>query len=367
LYYALNSHHMKKFFIYFFGILFFIAIASGTGIFLASLRAKSIARSTTKSINNQAETTAISSVANDLANEGQIIKKEENSSISEAEKSQENNNSSNNQDKAAANLTFAVIGDTQYFKAGNSSGGLQRTVAKIKNQNPNLVFALGDLLGSCDGKNGCQSKLNEWKSALGTIFSKTYVTMGNHDRTGGSDADAAFQNFFSFPTNGPSGFSELTYSFDSGNSHFVVLDSEKPEEHLINKTQRDWLESDLGATKKENIFVFYHEPAYPVSSKIDESLDTESKDRNALWDIFVKYKVKAVFSGHEHIASRRKVAGIYQFGFGNTDSFDHDMPKAGVAEYAYRGKNYGLIEVNGSKVTVKTFSVDGKLLNSVTF
>ena len=124
------------------------------------------------------------------------------------------------------------------------------------------------------------------------------------------------------------------------------------------------LKTDLQASSKELTFIFFHEPAYPVSSKIDESLDKNKSDRDALWKILADEKVTAVFSGHEHIASRKKIDGIYQFVFGNTDSFDHDLPAAGVAEYSYQGESFGLVEAEDKKITVKTFSVDGKELNS---
>ena len=51
--------------------------------------------------------------------------------------------------------------------------------------------------------------------------------MGNHDRVGENKADSIYQKVFAMPTNGPSGYSELTYSFDFENSHFVVLSSDK--------------------------------------------------------------------------------------------------------------------------------------------
>lgn len=271
-----------------------------------------------------------------------------------------------NQEAQELKTTFAVIGDTQRFEAGNNAGGFQKAVSQIKKQNIDLAVAIGDIVSSCDRKNGCEGKLNDWKNVLGPLFSKTYVTMGNHDRTGDENADELFQKFFSFPTNGPSGFGEFTYSFDLNDSHFVFLDSAKPREHVINKTQRDWLEKDLSVNKLENTFVFYHEPAYPVSSKIDESLDAESGERDALWNIFTRYKITAAFSGHEHIASRKKIGGIYQFVFGNTDSYDHDLPKPGMAEYAYQGQSFGIVEINGKSITVKTLSVDGKILDTFT-
>lgn len=156
----------------------------------------------------------------------------------------------------------------------------------------------------------------------------------------------------------------MAYSLDVKNAHLVFLSSDKPEENIINSEQRDWLKKDLQSNSKELTFVFFHEPAYPVSSKIDESLDVNKKDRDALWDLLISEKVTAVFSGHEHIASRKKIKGLYQFVFGNTDSFDHDLPKAGVAEYSYQGKSFGWVEVADKKVTVSTFLVDGKLLNA---
>ena len=266
--------------------------------------------------------------------------------------------------KTTNKFRFAIIGDTQRFETGNNSGGLQKAVENIKRQGVALVFSLGDVVSNCD--DGCSKKIDSWKGALGSLSGKTYVIMGNHDRADGNKSDKKFQDAFNFPTNGPSGYSELVYSFDYENSHFVVLNSEKPEEHLINIAQRNWLEKDLSMAKKENIFVFFHEPAYPLSNKINESLDVNKKDRDALWDIFKKYNVTAVFSGHEHIHSRRSINNILQFIFGNTDSFDHDLPKTG-ADFSYKGKAFGIVEVDRKSIKVKTISVDGRIINEFAF
>lgn len=267
-------------------------------------------------------------------------------------------------DESRIRFSFAVLGDTQYFKAG-SNGGYQQAVNNIKRMNPNLVFAVGDLVSSCDEKAGCEGKFGAWKSVLGPLVSRTYAAQGNHDRTGGKKADEAWEKAFNyFPANGPEGFVHFVYSLDLENSHFVVLATDKPEENDINKTQLDWLERDLAKNKKENIFVFFHEPAYPTNSKIGESLDESPGDRDRLWNILTKYKARAVFSGHEHIQSRRKVGNIYQFGFGNTESFDHLAPKAGMAEYFHVGQAFGLVEVDEKNITVETYSVQGNLLNS---
>jgi len=264
-------------------------------------------------------------------------------------------------------FSFGVLGDTQQFDSKNESGGLQKAVKNLSSANVEAVMTVGDLISKCDGGTACQSKYTDWKSVMSPIIGKTKEVMGNHDRFGKEKADAKWQEAFDLPTNGPTGFSETTYSFDVKNSHFVVLNSENPSEGLINQVQRDWLETDLTSTTKDNTFVFYHEPAWPVSSKIGESQDRNPTDRDALWAIFKKHNVKAVFSGHEHIMSRKKVDGIYQFVIGNTDSFDHDKPKAGVAEYSYVGKHYAIVKVNGKKVTVNVYSVEGELLKGFDF
>jgi len=273
---------------------------------------------------------------------------------SQTGKAEEKNNS----------LSFAIIGDTQSFDPDKTDGGLQQAVKNITSKNVDMVINEGDMLGICAGDAKCEKGLTRWKDTLSALYSKTYEIMGNHDRTGKDKSDELWQKFFDLPTNGPDGYKELTYSFDLQNSHFVVLDSEKPKEHEVDKVQRDWLEQDLATNKKDNTFVFFHEPAYPVSRHIGSSLDVNTADRDALWKIFENHNVTAVFNGHEHIANRRKVSGVYQFIFGNTDADDYELPKEGLTEYSYQGKSFGLVEINGKKITVKTYSVDGNELNS---
>jgi predicted phosphodiesterase len=266
-------------------------------------------------------------------------------------------------------FSFAVLGDTQRFTAGNSRGNFQKVVGQILKLNPDLVVAVGDLISGCEGKSSDVTDYANWKKILGALASKTYAVQGNHDRVSSADkCDRIWTDAFSFPTNGPEGFAEFAYSLDLKNSHFVFLDSNKPDAHQVNDTQRAWLEQDLARNKKENVFVFFHEPAYPVSDKAEESLDAEPSQRNALWAIFEKYDVTAVFNGHEHIVSRRKVDETYQFVFGNTDSFNHGLPAAGVTEYANQGQGrFGFVRVDGKQITVETHGSDGGILNTFTF
>jgi hypothetical protein len=274
-------------------------------------------------------------------------------------------------------FSFAVIGDTQNFNFENENGYFQQTVKSIRKINPAFVVALGDLQGKCSGGKNCKRDYEYWENIMGDLAPKTYAVQGNHDRIGDSRADEAWRSKFEFPKNGPEGLSEITYFFDFGNSRFIVLASDNPEIHLVDTSQRAWLDQNLATNKKGNVFVFFHEPAYPVYQKSGESLDNHPSERDALWQIFDKYNVTAVFSGHEHIATRRLIDSkifpdaknsIYQFVFGNTDSFDHTLPDPGVAEFSDQGQGrFGIVKVNGKEITVETHGPDGDLINTFTF
>lgn len=271
-------------------------------------------------------------------------------------------------------FTFAVLGDTQHFKAGRENGSYQKAVREIQSLPISFVMITGDLVGSCEGD--CDKRLTAWQSELGDLKGKTYAAMGNHDRTGGDVSDESWKRVFEHPVNGPTGYEEITYSFEFGNSLFVVLASDKPQENLINDIQRFWLDKVLTENQKENIFVFFHEPAFPSSSKTDSALDTYPSQRDALWEMIDKHNVTAVFSGHEHVHSRKKISAnifpgakndVYQFIVGNTDAFDHNKPSDGSVEYSFQGNNFLTVDINGKTITVNVYEVDGNLLNSFSF
>ncbi|MDD5489257.1 MAG: metallophosphoesterase [Candidatus Moranbacteria bacterium] len=272
--------------------------------------------------------------------------------------------------------TFAVMGDTQRFEAGIANGSLQTAVKQIKKKKVQAVVAMGDLKGDCYDDDSCLSNFNSWKSAMSPIYKKTYAVMGNHDRLY-SGADALWQSVFNLPTNGPENYSELAYAFNKGDSHFVVLNSSKPNDYAVDSNQRNWLEQDLSRNKKMNVFVFFHMPAFPVSSHIGSALDVYPAERDALWEILDRHKVTAVFSGHEHIFSRKKIdssvfsgatKSIYQFTVGNTDSIAYAAPQEGLSEYYNLEKHFLIVKTSKKKIVTELYSATtGKKLNSFSF
>lgn len=232
---------------------------------------------------------------------------------------------------------------------------------------------MGDLVSKCYGDGKCESKLRKWRKIVQADVPKVYPAMGNHDQTN-HKADSVWRKVFDLPTNGPTDFKEIVYSFDYGNSHFVVLNS--GSSNSVNKEQRDWLEQDLDNNQKENTFIFFHDPAWPTGDKVGESLDAHPSERNALWEIVDNHDVTAVFSGHEHLYDRRKITSaqfpgakneIYQFIVGNTDSFRHSKPRAERVDFYFTNKNYVIVQVSGTEITVKDYSVGNRLMDEFKF
>ncbi|OGI26471.1 MAG: hypothetical protein A3J76_00785 [Candidatus Moranbacteria bacterium RBG_13_45_13] len=275
----------------------------------------------------------------------------------------------------ASAVTFAVMGDTKDFLAG--SGTFQNAVAKIKKKKPSAVLVMGDLINDCTDDTTCRSYWNSWKSVAAPILKKTYPVMGNHDRVNvsGEAADTLWQEIFSLLTSGPDGYSELAYSFNKRNSHFVVLNSSRPSNNLVNSAQREWLEQDLALNQKKKYkFIFFHSPAFPASLHIGSSLDAYPDERNALWEILDRHNVSGVFVGHEHFFNQRLINSsvysgatnsIYQFTVGRTDTTEtYPAPQAGMSEYYNLENHFAIVKTSKKSVKVDLYSTSGTRLNS---
>ncbi|MFO7947214.1 MAG: metallophosphoesterase, partial [Armatimonadota bacterium] len=128
---------------------------------------------------------------------------------------------------------------------------------------------------------------------------------GNHDIRGSRKNVTIFEEYFG----------ATYYSFDRGNAHFIILDSEIPgQEGRVKGEQWEWLVSDLeGASNAAYVFVTIHRPLFPVDGHIGSSMDVDIPLRDRLHQLFVNYEVTAVFSGHEHLYNyhRRDGVGYY--------------------------------------------------------
>ena len=109
------------------------------------------------------------------------------------------------------------------------------------------------------------------------------------------------------------GYGKTVYYFDHLNSRFIVLNTRMKnidnEQVLygILKPQQDWLEEVLKNSNKTHNFVMFHWPAFGT----DEINSLNEKQRKAVWKILDKYKVTAVYCGHEHLYNRRIITNAF--------------------------------------------------------
>jgi hypothetical protein len=137
----------------------------------------------------------------------------------------------------------------------------------------------------------------------------------------------------------------LSYSFDVGGSHFVVINTDAVGRDSHAPTQ--WLSGDLAAAKARgvtSIFVFGHKPAYTyyytgADLTKKSGLDIDATAAAEFWALIQQYGA-TYFCGHEHIfnASQPQGGTAYQMIVGSGGSPFDAPPTDPVAQdrmYAY--------------------------------
>lgn len=211
-------------------------------------------------------------------------------------------------------FVFVSLADSRGNDTGVNSGILSRIVQQVAGDSPAFIVFSGDLIAGNPDNEIVKLQYNRWRKVMEPVLSRipVYVIPGNHE-INGPGQNRIFQEVFEMPENGPEGYEELCYSFDYENCHFVCLDTNYYGKfHRLGQLQYDWLKHDLAKTDREHIFVFGHEPAYPVGPHKGNSLDVYIQERDRFWNLLKEYKVKAYFCGHEHLYNRQLIDGVYQ-------------------------------------------------------
>jgi hypothetical protein len=158
---------------------------------------------------------------------------------------------------------------------------------------PDFCITTADLVNVGAGETG---KINyELLDEKGGWFMRKYPmwpTVGNHEEAGGDDGVENFTNFF--------GMKKAMYSFEYGNAKFIALPWPKINE---DSKKLRWLKKELKKAKGKHVFIFKHRPNYTVGMKLYDDVEGAESETTKLYD---KYKVTAVFSGHDHIYYRTK-------------------------------------------------------------
>ena len=264
---------------------------------------------------------------------------------------------------AGQGFSFIYMGDSQADpETGDySAWGQMLAQAAADKSKPAFVLVGGDLVN--DGSS--QEEWDNFLAAGNPVLKKLplYPAMGNHDNT------ALFKSVFELPDNGPEGRKEAFYSFDYGNAHFTVLDSNVMG--APNRGDMEWLEKDLAQTDKTYKIVMFHHPAYPA---VDIPKDTQRADiiQKNYVPIMEKAGVNLVLSGHQHVYMRtwplekgqRSDDGIvYLMGYSGGKQYtpaSYDYVACSIGEKPV----YSIITVDSKGITIKTMDNSGQVLDS---
>jgi predicted phosphodiesterase len=235
-------------------------------------------------------------------------------------------------------VRFLVVGDT-----GTGTGQqheLAEVMLRYRQAFPyEFVLMLGDNMYGSEKTGDFKKKFEDVYKPLLDQKVKFYAALGNHD-----ESNQRFYEFFNME-------GKEYYRFDKGNVSFYSLNS-----NYMDKKQIDWLNEKLAADTAEWKIAFFHHP--PYSSGAAHGSDT--KLREVVEPIFLKYGVDVVFAGHEHFYERIKPQkGVYYFISGAGGKLRKGDVKQGSAltDKAYDSDmSFMLIEINKDQMYFQVVS-----------
>lgn len=247
---------------------------------------------------------------------------------------------------------FAVYGDTR------TRHDVHRQVIDtlVKQGIPDFVLHTGDLV-----ENGNDNSLwpiffdIEKELLRQTVF---FPALGNHERN-------AHDFFEFFQATSP------YYSFNWGNSHFIVLNSDignaaptARQREAFWAEQTRWLEEDLQNSQSADyrFIVAHHPPFTAVTSR-----QGGNPHMTALVPMFEKYHVSAAFFGHDHNYQHYLKNGIPYLvtGGGGAPLYDVDKPPADITQMVVKIENFLTVGVQGKNAHIEAIAIDGKKLDEM--
>jgi len=220
---------------------------------------------------------------------------------------------------------------------------------------------------------------NAWFDGASKLFATIPIApvMGNHEAYN-LDWKMALPDYylslFSVPANGPAGLERYAYSYDYGDVHFIVLNTQAEELRSwypdFLKQQQKWLEKDLSQTQKKWKVVLMHRGIWknPFNGPLDEI-------GSMFASLFDTYHVDLVLTGHVHSYARtaalkngrRDPSGTIYITTGRSGEKVWDKsPRKPMDEVYYNPldmPNYLVLEASHDILKVAAFKQNGETID----
>ncbi|MBL8914881.1 MAG: metallophosphoesterase [Archangium sp.] len=150
-----------------------------------------------------------------------------------------------------------------------------------------------------------------------------WPTIGNHD-VGLDPLGGPYLDAYYLPRNNPAN-TELYYSFDYGDAHFVCLDTHVSGHFSPSAPQLLWAAADLAASNAKWKFVYFHVPPYTGGTHADDPFI-----RDNILPVLEAAGVDVVFSGHSHVYERTYLLRGNTITQSDRSNYVRDVPDAGT-------------------------------------
>ena len=233
-------------------------------------------------------------------------------------------------------FTFVIGGDNRSTGHGYPMPPVWATICReIGYVHPSFVLTTGDAIeGYGDTVAEANAEYDVFLQDVGLTGVPVFCAPGNHEFS----LDAKLLPVYE------KRIGKLYGSFDYGHSHFVCVNSNAVQPDgtiqggVVDDAQLAWLASDLEANKgAANTFVFLHHFVFGPPDVDTPDIDTgfvDVKGRDAFHALMVKYGVRAVFCGHNHIYWHQAKDGVdYFISGGGGAPLDATPDKGGYLHY----------------------------------
>mgnify|MGYP001161815818 FL=1 len=251
-----------------------------------------------------------------------------------------------------------------------------------RNQDAQFFINMGDLVDN--GQDHYQ--WNAWFDVVNDMIARIPVVplLGNHE-TYNKDwkvrMPEAYLHLFALPQIDMEKYQNQFYSFDYGDVHFVVLNTQSQEladfEPSLDEDEVAWFKKDMTKTKKKWKIVLMHKDPlqYGFASRPEPRAEGFSPEGQLWMPLFDQYGVDAVLSAHLHTYRDRGhiknfqrdesgplylitgVAGNVQYpGLWKQHSLDEYVAPQPETD------NYMSLEASEDSLTFRSFLPDGQLL-----
>lgn len=251
-----------------------------------------------------------------------------------------------------------------------------------RNQDAQFFINMGDLVDN--GQDHYQ--WNAWFDVVGDMIARIPVVplLGNHetyDKNWKVRMPEAYLHLFALPRIDREKYQNQFYSFDYGDVHFVVLNTQSQEladfEPSLDEDEVAWFKEDMAkTTKKWKIVLMHKDPLQYGFANRPEPREEGFSPEGRLWmPLFDQYGVDAVLSAHLHTYRDRGhirnfqrdesgplylitgVAGNVQYpGLWKQHSLDEYVAPQPETD------NYMTLEATDDSLTFRSFLPDGQLL-----